>query len=104
VWSRPVDSFANWIYLDLSPRYVTFSGWVGDQDPTFDGLLDALNNMLRSAWAKAVSFGSDTGGYRCCGSTDKVGVCEANVVVVDGVVRNTEERERCFCVGLSSTL
>ncbi len=31
-----------------------------------------MNNMLRSAWANAVSFGSDTGGYRCCGSTDKV--------------------------------
>ncbi len=32
---------------------------------------DALNNLLRSAWAGYVSFGSDTGGYRCCGSPDK---------------------------------
>ncbi len=44
---------------------------MGDQDPTFGGLEDALNNLLRSAWAGYVSFGSDTGGYRCCGSPDR---------------------------------
>ncbi len=71
VWSRPTDSLGNWIYLNYSPRSVSFSGWVGDQDPTFAGLKVAHNNMLRSAWANYVSFGSDTGGYRCCGSTDK---------------------------------
>merc|ERR1711964_507718 len=27
--------------------------------------------MLHSAWAGYVSFGSDTGGYRCCGSSNK---------------------------------
>jgi alpha-glucosidase (family GH31 glycosyl hydrolase) len=68
-----VDSLNNWVYLRFSPRSVSFSGWVGDQDPTFAGLKDALNNMLRSAWAGCVSFGSDTGGYRCCGSSDPRG-------------------------------
>jgi hypothetical protein len=114
IWSRPVDSFANWAYLKFSPRYATFSGWVGeskenrenticlihflkkgDQDPTFGGLLDAMNNMLRSAWANAVSFGSDTGGYRCCGSTDKVKfVC--SWLALKSCCRSMEEQEK-FC-------
>jgi alpha-glucosidase (family GH31 glycosyl hydrolase) len=36
IMSRPVDSWED-IYLEFSPRYVMFSGWVGDQDPTFAG-------------------------------------------------------------------
>ena len=74
IWSRPVDSFKNELYWKFSPRAVSFSGWVGDQDPTFAGLLDAMNNMLHSAWANYISFGSDTGGYRCCGSSNKAQV------------------------------
>lgn len=62
--ARPVDSWNNNLYWDFAPRYVSFSGWVGDQDPDFGGLTDAMNNMMQSAWAKYVSFGSDTGGYR----------------------------------------
>jgi hypothetical protein len=41
-----------------------WSGWVGDQDPTFAGLQDAMINMLESAWQNYTNFGSDTGGYR----------------------------------------
>jgi hypothetical protein len=44
-----------------------FSGWVGDNDPTFDGLEWALNDILHSAWANYLNFGSDTGGYRGSG-------------------------------------
>jgi hypothetical protein len=39
------------IFLDFSPRSVMFSGWVGDQDPTFEGLEAALKRYLQSAWA-----------------------------------------------------
>lgn len=39
------------LYLDFSPRYVMFSGWVGDDDPTFTGLESALKSYLQSAWA-----------------------------------------------------
>ena len=39
------------IFLDFSPRYVMYSGWVGDNDPTFNGLEDALKSYLQSAWA-----------------------------------------------------
>jgi len=65
--SRPVDSFGD-IYISFSPRDVVFSGWVGDQDPTFEGLENALRNMFHSAWRNYVGFGSDIGGYRCCGN------------------------------------
>ena len=67
IMSRPVDDL--WSF---SPRYTVFSGWVGDQDPTFKGLKAALWDMFHSAWRGYVGFGSDIGGYRCCGSTDKV--------------------------------
>eukprot|EP01090_Pellita_catalonica_P001799 TRINITY_DN11532_c0_g1_i1.p1 TRINITY_DN11532_c0_g1~~TRINITY_DN11532_c0_g1_i1.p1 ORF type:complete len:598 (+),score=88.49 TRINITY_DN11532_c0_g1_i1:106-1899(+) len=66
IMSRPVDSY-DVIYLDFSPRDVLFAGWVGDQNPTFSGMQDALRNMFHSAWAKYTNFGSDIGGYRCCG-------------------------------------
>ncbi len=59
-----MDSYYNDVYWKFAPRYAVFSGWVGDQDPTLAGLHDAMNNMLHSAWANYVSFGSDTGGYR----------------------------------------
>ena len=39
------------IYLDFSPRYVMFSGWVGDDDPTLKGMESALKSYLQSAWA-----------------------------------------------------
>ena len=44
------DGFAA-IYWKYSPRDVVFSGWVGDQNPTFYGLRNALRNMFHSAWA-----------------------------------------------------
>ena len=39
------------IYLDYSPLNVMYSGWVGDQDPDFKGLENALKRYLQSAWA-----------------------------------------------------
>jgi len=49
--------------LKFSPRDVVFAGWVGDQTPTFYGLIAALKNIMYSAWADYVNFGSDIGGY-----------------------------------------
>jgi alpha-glucosidase (family GH31 glycosyl hydrolase) len=63
IMSRPVDSF-EFVYWNFSPRDVVFAGWVGDQDPDFSGLQDALRNILHSAWQNYVNFGSDIGGYR----------------------------------------
>ena len=70
IWSRPVDTLTILsslnlsLFLAYSPRYVLFSGWVGDQDPTFVGLRAAAINILESAWQNYTLFGSDTGGYR----------------------------------------
>jgi alpha-D-xyloside xylohydrolase/trinucleotide repeat-containing gene 6 protein len=52
------------LHVPFAPRSVTFMGWVGDQDSTFLGLGVAYGNMMASASANFVSFGSDTGGYR----------------------------------------
>ena len=66
IWSRPVDSYPLFLnlsaFLEFSPKYVMFAGWVGDQDPTFAGLQDAMINILESAWANYTNFGSDIGG------------------------------------------
>jgi alpha-glucosidase (family GH31 glycosyl hydrolase) len=69
IMSRPVDSYGAQAlgldgYLPFSPRYTVLSGWVGDQDPTWDGLQAALRNMVVSAWSCYVNYGCDIGGYR----------------------------------------
>ena len=63
IMARPVDSY-KMLHWSFAPRDVVFSGWVGDQDPTFDGLQKALSNMFQSSWKGYVGFGSDIGGYR----------------------------------------
>ena len=63
IMSRPVDSW-EFVYWSFSPHYLMYSGWVGDQDPTFPGLQDALRNMFHSAWRNYANYGSDIGGYR----------------------------------------
>jgi hypothetical protein len=52
------------IHLPFAPRNAVFMGWVGDQDSTFLGLGVAYGNMMASAVAGYISYGSDTGGYR----------------------------------------
>lgn len=64
IMARPVDSQAKPLFNRYAPRDVMFSGWVGDQDPTFQGLERALLNMFHSAWQHYANFGSDIGGYR----------------------------------------
>lgn len=68
IMSRPVDgvpvSGDMKAYMTFSPKYVMFSGWVGDQDASFHGMRDALSNIFWSAWNNYTNFGSDTGGYR----------------------------------------
>lgn len=63
IMSRPVDGYGP-LYLKFSPKYVMTSGWVGDQDDTFEGLQQALKRYLLSAWAGYANYGSDIGGYR----------------------------------------
>ena len=65
--SRPVDNYGFGLGGDtvaFSPVDLTWAGWVGDQDATFEGLEAALNNYYHSADYGYVAFGSDIGGYR----------------------------------------
>jgi alpha-glucosidase len=68
--ARPVDSYHEIGYLAYAPKYVMFSGWVGDQNATSGGLGQALSNAMHSAWKGYLNFGFDIGGYR--GNKDKV--------------------------------
>jgi alpha-D-xyloside xylohydrolase len=65
---RPVDNYGV-IGLGgddyaFAPVDMTVVGWVGDQDASFIGLRNALDNMLQSTLLGYVGLGSDIGGYR----------------------------------------
>ncbi len=67
--SRPVDNYGYTFITDpnlvaFSPRDICFACWVGDQDATFAGMKNALNNMYQSDVNNYLVFGSDIGGYR----------------------------------------
>ena len=47
--------------MACSPKRVMVSGWVGDQDDTFEGLKGALKRYFQSAWDGYANFGSDIG-------------------------------------------
>eukprot|EP01034_Spumella_vulgaris_P028832 gene28832-35767_t len=67
VMSRPVDCILDPISkvcLPQSPRDVMFSGWVGDDDATFNGLRGCLRKLIYSSWLNYANFGCDVGGYR----------------------------------------
>ena len=67
--SRPVDNYGYAFITDpnlvaFTPRDIGFACWVGDQDATFDGMKNALNNMYQSDVNNYLVVGSDIGGYR----------------------------------------
>lgn len=62
--ARPTDTFSTYTSWNYAPKYVMFSGWVGDQDSSADGFRKAMYNILKSAWNGYLNFGFDIGGYR----------------------------------------
>ena len=74
--TRPVDTYlglqgvqlSNAENFSFSDKANCWAGWVGDQDPDYNGLKVALDNMYLSAGYGYLSFGSDIGGYRSDGS------------------------------------
>jgi alpha-glucosidase (family GH31 glycosyl hydrolase) len=64
IMARPVDSLKGLTYWAYAPKYVMFSGWVGDQDSSADGFYKAMLNIIHSASKGYLSFGFDIGGYR----------------------------------------
>jgi alpha-glucosidase (family GH31 glycosyl hydrolase) len=63
ITARPVDAMGKDRGDDFAPVDVSFAAWVGDQEPTWDGLRGALANYRLSAEKGYVNFGSDIGGY-----------------------------------------
>lgn len=61
--SRAVDSMIGDYFINFSPKYLMFSGWVGDQQGGYLGMKRAILNMFHSAWNNYLNFGCDIGGY-----------------------------------------
>jgi alpha-glucosidase (family GH31 glycosyl hydrolase) len=67
ITARPIDNYGadfGGDAVSFAPTEINFAGWVGDQDPDFEGLRMALRNMYWSADYGYLAFGSDIGGYR----------------------------------------
>lgn len=66
IMSRPVDCFDSEDAgcMPFSPHDVMWSGWVGDDDASFQGLRSCARKVLYSAQANYTNFGCDIGGYR----------------------------------------
>mmetsp|Transcript_20348 Transcript_20348/g.29223 ORF Transcript_20348/g.29223 Transcript_20348/m.29223 type:complete len:607 (+) Transcript_20348:66-1886(+) len=67
IMSRPVDCQLDTVAslcTPFSPRDVMLSGWVGDDDATFNGLRGCMRKVIFSAWDGYANFGCDIGGYR----------------------------------------
>jgi alpha-glucosidase (family GH31 glycosyl hydrolase) len=66
IWSRPVDCAVTQdvICMPFSPHEVMFSGWVGDDDATWQGMRSCARKAIYSAWVGFTGYGCDIGGYR----------------------------------------
>jgi hypothetical protein len=74
IMSRPVDCQLDKIAslcTPYSPRDVMLSGWVGDDDATFNGLRGCMRKAIFSAWDGYTNYGCDIGGYRGQDESDK---------------------------------
>lgn len=71
IMSRPVDGYQNKLFLAYSPKYVMFSGWVGDQHNDVQGFRKAMINVIHSASKNYLNFGFDISGYKSRGPTQK---------------------------------
>lgn len=71
IMARPVDSYQSKLYLGYAPKYVMFSGWVGDQHNTVEGFKIAMTNIIHSASRGYLNFGFDIGGYKASQPSQK---------------------------------
>jgi len=69
--SRPVDGYNGIGFINYSPKYVMFMGWVGDQSNDVWGFKIAMANILHSASQGYLNFGFDIGGYVSSGDSKK---------------------------------
>ena len=93
---RPVDNYGADIggeAVQFAPQEITWAGWVGDQDGTFEGLQAALRNMYWSDHDGYTVFGSDIGGYRSedsepNGRSKEVFIRWAQLGALSGIMEN----------------
>jgi alpha-glucosidase (family GH31 glycosyl hydrolase) len=74
IMSRPIDCLVDGptkVCNPFSSKDVMFSGWVGDDDATFEGMQGCLRKTIYSAWVGYGNFGCDVGGYRGQSVSDK---------------------------------
>lgn len=67
IMSRPVDCLLDEVSkgcTPFSPKDVMYSGWVGDDDGSFEGLRSCMRKIIYSAWTGYGNFGCDVAGYR----------------------------------------
>lgn len=64
IMARPVNGYGDAFFLSYAPKYVMFSGWVGDQENTVDGFRSAMLNIIQSGSRGYLNFGFDIGGYK----------------------------------------
>lgn len=67
IMARPVDcglDQASKLCWGYAPKHVMTSGWVGDDDATFEGFRGCLRKVIYSAWDGYANFACDIGGYR----------------------------------------
>lgn len=92
---RPVDNYGADLGgpgVQFAPQEITWAGWVGDQDPDFNGLEAALRNMYWSDHDGYTMFGSDIGGYRTdsseLGRTKEVFIRWAQLGALSAIMEN----------------
>ena len=92
---RPVDNYGADLGgpgVQFAPHDIAWAGWVGDQDPDFNGLEAALRNMYWSDRDGYTVFGSDIGGYRTddseLGRTKGVFIRWAQLGALSGIMEN----------------
>jgi len=84
-WTNPLGLG---LWLTYAPREVSYMSWVGDQDPTFDGLALAIRMVLRSSKKNYLIVGSDIGGYREGGPDKEVLIRWAQFGALTGFMEN----------------
>lgn len=72
-----------------------FSGWVGDQDSSYDGFKVAMKNMFHSAWQGYLNFGFDLGGYRGQNISKTNFIREAQLAAMVPLMENGGNGKHC---------
>lgn len=78
IMSRPVDCLLDkkaTICTPFSPYDVMLSGWMGDDDNTFNGLRRCMKKVIYSTWDGYTNYECDIGGYRHDSPPDKEVIC-----------------------------